>query len=240
MEQDRGTSYPTQGRRSVSRATKLRRRKQRMNFVLLLSAIAAIILLVIVLPLAINGEITLESRQRAPYSVDSGTAITGDARFTHYQGLVISEVMPSNSSSVSDENGNYPDWVEIWNHSNEPVSLVNIGLSDNGKKIKFLFPDITLEADGRIVVYCDNTNQAAPNKPLHAKFKLGPGNTVFLYDPKAYLIDSLSYPIMASNESYALVSAQNNKREYQIVTWDRNPGRRRRALRLDRAVQYDR
>ena len=220
MEQDQNKSYPMQGRRSVSRATKLRRRKQRMNFVLLLSAIAAIILLVIVLPLAINGEITLESRQRAAYSINSDTSeTTGDTQFSHYQGLVISEVMPTNASSVSDENGNYPDWVEVWNHSNHEISLRNLGLSDSGNKIKFLFPDITLQADERIVIYCDNTNQAMPNKPLHAKFNLGPGETVFLYDTKAYLIDSLTYPIMASNESYALVGVKDNKREYQVVTW---------------------
>ncbi len=221
MERDPNISYPTQGRRSVSRATKLRRRKQRMNFVLLLGAITAIILLVVVLPLAINGELTLEPRQKALYSIDpnESTTGTGDSWFSHYQGLVISEVMPSNATSVTDENGNYPDWVEIWNHSDEPVSLSNIGLSDKGDRIRFLFPDITLEPDGRIVVYCDNTNQAVPNRPLHAKFNLGPGETVFLYDTNAYQIDSLTYPITASNESYALVGVKDNKREYRTVTW---------------------
>ena len=221
MDRDNNISYPTQGRRSVSRATKLRRRKQRMNFVLLLSAIAAIVLLVVVLPLAITGEITLEPRQRASYSIN-GTGVaeaTGDPLFTTYQGLVISEVMPSNATSVTDENGNYPDWVEIWNHSDHAMSLCNVGLSDKGDRIRFLFPDIILQPDERIVVFCDNTNQAVPNKPLHAKFELGPGETVFLYDTKAYLIDSCTYPIMASNESYALVSVIDNVREYRSITW---------------------
>ena len=223
MDRENNTEYPTQGRRSVSRATKLRRRKQRMNFVLLVSAIAAIILLVIVLPLAIAGELTLESRQRALYTVGTASGLaekTGNDNFTTYQGLVISEIMPANSSSVTDENGNYPDWVEIWNHSDHPISMKNVGLSDKGDRIRFLFPDITLAPDERIIVFCDNTNKVNPGKPLHAKFQLsGSGETVFLYDTNAYLIDSCKYPIMASNESYALVGVHDNKREYEVVTW---------------------
>ena len=224
MEQDNNTAYPTQGRRSVSRATKLRRRKQRMNFVLLLSAIAAIIILVILVPVAFGiNPFTLEPRNRALYTVgtESGmTETTGSDQFTTYQGLVISEIMPSNNSSVTDENGKYPDWVEIWNHSNHPINMKNIGLSDKGTSIRFLFPEITLEPDERIIVFCDNTNQAIPNKPLHAKFELSSnGEVVFLYDTNGFQIDSCRYPIMASNESYALVGARDNKREYEVVTW---------------------
>lgn len=223
MDRDNNTAYPTQGRRSVSRATKLRRRKQRMNFVLLLGAIAAIILLVVVLPLAINGELTLDSRHRAPYTIATSSGLsesTGSSRFSAYQGLVISEVMASNSSSVTDENGNYPDWVEIWNHSDQPINMKNIGLSEKGDRIRFLFPEMTLEADGRVVVYCDNTNQSVAGRPLHAKFKLSAsGETVYLFDPNAYEIDNCKFPIMASNESYALVGEKDGRREYQVVTW---------------------
>ena len=46
-KQDR---LPSQGRRSALRATKLRRRKQRMNALLLVGAVAAIIWLVFILP----------------------------------------------------------------------------------------------------------------------------------------------------------------------------------------------
>ncbi|MBR0515199.1 MAG: lamin tail domain-containing protein [Clostridia bacterium] len=223
MERDNNTAYPTQGRRSVSKATKLRRRKQRMNFVLLLCAIAAIALLTVVLPLAINGEVSLEPRKRANYSFATESGLTDkptEDNFSNYLGLVISEIMPSNASAVTDENGNYPDWVEIWNHSNHSMELAGIGLSDRGDRVLFLFPDITLEADERIVVFCDKTNQAVANKPLHAKFALSSaGETVYLYDTNAYLLDSCKYPIMASNESYALVGEKDNKREYQVVTW---------------------
>lgn len=121
-----------------------------------------------------------------------------------YTGLVISEVMASNKSAVPDENGKYPDWVEIWNSSDHEIDLYNVGLSDDLLSIAFLFPKMTIAPDERIIIYCDKTNQAVAGKPLHAKFGLSSnGETVTLYDPNAYVIDSVKTPIMSANESYA-------------------------------------
>ena len=51
--------------------------------------------------------------------VAGGQGTTGTA----YQGLVISEAMSANGSAVPDENGEYPDWIEIWNSSDHDISL---------------------------------------------------------------------------------------------------------------------
>ena len=199
MEQEKGTGG-IHGRRTASRATKARRRRQRMNFLLLAVFAAAVGLIVLITP--------KDPLRRAAYTIatEDGTAAEGAARMVNqYQGLVISEVMPSNHSAVTDEEGNYPDWIEIWNSSEEPVSLNGLGLSDSSDSIRFLFPDISLKADGRVLVFCSNTNQVTPGVPFHAKFKLSSvGETVYLYDPNAYLIDSCRYPIVASDESWAL------------------------------------
>lgn len=123
-----------------------------------------------------------------------------------YEGLRISEIMPANGTAVPDENGNFPDWVEIWNSTNRTINLKNVGLSNRPDAIRFLFPDMKLEPDGRVIVYCDNTNANRANKPLHAKFKLSSvGKTVYLYTPKGYQIDSVTYGILSSDTSYALL-----------------------------------
>lgn len=198
MEREQGNNG-LHGRRTVSRATKARRRKQRMNFLLLAAFAAVIALIVLVTP--------KEPTRRARYTVGTEDGSTGEgARLvSEYEGLVISEVMPSNRTAVTDEDGNYPDWVEIWNSSDRAISLNGVGLSDRSDSIRFLFPDITLPADGRVIVFCSNSNQAVPGMPFHAKFKLSSvGETVYLYDPNAYLIDSCRYPILGSDESWAL------------------------------------
>ena len=123
-----------------------------------------------------------------------------------YDGLRISELMTSNQGSVPDDKGEYPDWVEVWNSSDRDISLAGVGLSDRGDSIRFLFPDVTLKAGERTVVYCDDTNQAEAGKAFHAKFKLSSvGETVYLFDPSAYTIDQVTTPIMASDSSWALL-----------------------------------
>ncbi len=190
-----------QGRRTASRATKLRRRKARMNFILLAGFIALIVLLVLITPKDPIRRATYSNATESGLVEDNGEEVLGA-----YAGLVISEIMPSNATAVTDENGKYADWIEIWNSTDKPINLNGLGLSDKGDRVRFLFPNVSLDADGRVVVFCDNTNLSNPNRAFHAKFKLSSvGETIYLYDPNAYLIDSCKYPIMASDESWALV-----------------------------------
>ena len=96
----------TQGRRAASRATKLRRRKTRMNFLLMAGFTALIVLLVLVTP--------KEPNRRATYSNATESGLVGDSEnevLGAYDGLVMSEIMPANSTAVTDENGNYADWI---------------------------------------------------------------------------------------------------------------------------------
>ena len=198
------------GRRAASRATKLRRRKARMNFILLGGFIALVILLVIVTPKEPTRRATYSTGTESGLVDEHATGVTGD-----YEGLVISEVMASNNTAVTDENGKYADWIEIWNSTDKVMNLEGVGLSDKSDRIRFLFPKVSLAPDGRVVVFCDNTNQSSANQAFHAKFKLSStGETVYLYDSNAYLIDSCKYPIMSSDESWALT-----EEGFRTVTW---------------------
>ena len=205
------------GRRSASRATKLRRRKQRMNALLLIGAVAAVLWLVFVLPVWMGLPSPFTELRRASRTVatESGEVEEIGTLDHGYDGLVISEIMASNKSAVTDEAGGYPDWIELWNSSPNDINLKGLGLSDDGNSVKFLFPAGVLPAGGRVVVFCDNRNQTDGTRPFHAKFKLSSlGETVYLYNPNAYLIDSVRYPIMASDESYALTDSG-----FQTVSW---------------------
>ncbi len=176
------------------------RKKRRAALIIPLAVLAAaMVLLVLVTP--------KQPQTRAYYTSGSESGVVeGTASHDrNYDGLRISEIMPSNHTAVPDENGAFGDWVEIWNSSDHPINLEGVGLSDRGDSIRFLFPAITLESEGRVIVFCDNTNQAERNRPLHAKFKLSSvGESVYLYDPSAFLIDSVTYHILGSDTSWAL------------------------------------
>lgn len=144
--------------------------------------------------------------QKAYYSAGSQDNLvhsTGGA-LSDYEGLVFSEVMAANRTAMPDENGNYPDWLEIWNSSDHAINLKDVGLSNKGTSIKFLFPDMELAAGERVIVLCDKKNQAIAGKPMHAKFSISSnGEELYIYDPNAYLIDSVKTPILGVDESYA-------------------------------------
>ncbi len=219
MDRNQDAGNGLQGRRTASRATKLRRRRQRLNVILVAAFAAAVVLIILLTPMNPLG--------RANYTIanDSGQVETGAHRMvTAYEGLVISEIMPSNQSAVTDENGSYTDWIELWNSTSEPMSLKGLGLSDRSDSIRFLFPDVMLEADGRVLVFCSNTNKVNPGEPFHAKFKLSSvGETVYLYDPNAYLIDSCKYPIMSSDYSWALTDQGFQSVDYFSPGFENTP-----------------
>jgi len=206
---DTNTGNGIHGRRSASRAVKLRRRRKRLNLLLTAVFAAVIILIVLITP---KDPLRRASRTIATedQSAGSGISLTGE-----YAGLLISEVMSANHTAVTDENGNYSDWIEIWNSTDQPISLNGVGLSDRSDSIRFLFPDISLPAGGRVIVFCSNTNQSMPGSPFHAKFKLSSvGETVYLYDPNAYQIDSCRFPILGSDESWSLTDEG-----FRAVSW---------------------
>jgi len=100
--------------------------------------------------------------------------------------LAISEFLASNSNSITDENGNHEDWIEIQNTSGAAVSLSGWYLTDNSNQPRqWAFPAWTLNAGGYVVVFAsgkdrkpaqavagqDNTGAAGQTK-LHTNFKL--------------------------------------------------------------------
>jgi hypothetical protein len=47
------------------------------------------------------------------------------------QNVIINEIMSSNSSVMGDDNGDYSDWIELYNAGTQPVQLEGWGLSDS-------------------------------------------------------------------------------------------------------------
>ena len=63
--------------------------------------------------------------------------------------LVLSEVMASNKGSVPDENGDYPDWVELKNTGGTTLDIAGFGLTDDFTAgVKYVFPS------GYVVFWC--------------------------------------------------------------------------------------
>lgn len=166
------------------------------NGISMLLMCALLAALVIILP-----------KDRAMLSVSS--IIPGDMGSVEYGvpediPLRISEVMASNRRAFPDERGNYPDWVEVENYSEEPLNIGGVGLSDRDDRVLFLFPDMELPPGGFAVIFCDDTNVSKPDAPLHARFKISSlGETLYLYDRAGIAFQTLVVPQLDSDTVYA-------------------------------------
>lgn len=118
--------------------------------------------------------------------------------------IVINEVVSSNTLSLVHERLGTPDWVELYNASNVPLSLADCGLSDNPRDPhKWVFPEVTIPAGGYLVVYCES-GASSFNEPLSTGFGLSKWGETLLLSGKYYnLLMQLVLPELKSDVSYA-------------------------------------
>lgn len=89
---------------------------------------------------------------------------------------VISEIMASNATTATDEDGAYSDWVEIYNPDALPVDLTGWYLTDSAtNKTKWQFPSVTLAPGAYLMVWASNKDRREASGPLHTNFALSAG-----------------------------------------------------------------
>ncbi|MFH1880299.1 MAG: lamin tail domain-containing protein, partial [Bacillota bacterium] len=144
---------------------------------------------------------------------------------TMYDGLVISEVMAANSAAVPDENGEFSDWLEIYNGTGADLNLQGVMITNRNDRITFPFPSYELKAGGYVIVFATNSYQLDPSLPFHGKFKISSvGEKLYLYDPDLYLIDEVTVPTMVADQSFALTGISSAGEKVYEVTDFYSPG----------------
>ena len=63
--------------------------------------------------------------------------------------VTISEFMASNNQTLADEDGKFPDWIEIYNESNSSINLAGWSLTDDSTlQDRWFFPGTNLPPKG--------------------------------------------------------------------------------------------
>lgn len=112
--------------------------------------------------------------------------------------LVINEFMADNETTVTDSAGEYDDWIELRNLTDEAIDISGMYLSDNAyNPLKWYFPEgTTIAANGYLIIWADEDGDE-DQEGLHANFKLSSkGATISLVDTDAngnLLLDSWTY-----------------------------------------------
>ncbi len=118
--------------------------------------------------------------------------------------IIISEIMVKNRAATADSDGDFSDWIELENLSGESVSLAGWSVSDGENKPGWHFPELTLAAGERLIVFASGKDRSSGE--LHTDFSLSADETVCLFTPSGALSCSLLCPDSSADVSYALGS----------------------------------
>jgi hypothetical protein len=132
---------------------------------------------------------------------------SGNPVFAAFDSLVITEFMAINSEVLQDEDGDYPDWIEIYNPTPDSVDLLNWSLTDNASSpAKWRFPQITIPPGSYMVIFASGKDRTVAGENLHTNFKLsGSGEYLAIYMPDSinpfYSFGS-EFPVQYEDISY--------------------------------------
>jgi spore coat protein CotH len=125
--------------------------------------------------------------------------------------VVINEVMASNTNTLADPQGEFDDWIELHNITDQEVDLTGRYLSDEpNNPRKWQFPAGTrIAADGYLMVWADEDSTVTDG--LHASFRLSADDEeLYLTDTDANLnaiLDSITFSAQQPDRSYGRTAA---------------------------------
>jgi len=131
--------------------------------------------------------------------------------------LKINELLARNDSVNADESGEFDDWLELFNPTDQPLNLAGLYLTDNLSELtKWQLSDSidVIMPGGYLLIWCDE-DESQGN--YHTNFKLSAGGeTVALTSGNGItIIDSISYGTQMSNQSFGRI--QDGGSEWGIL-----------------------
>jgi hypothetical protein len=134
--------------------------------------------------------------------------------------VFINELMPVNTSFIADQNGEFDDWIELYNKSSLSFDISGYYLSDSKNKLsKYKIPHgTTINGKGYLVLWADkDTLQAG----LHTNFKLSSsGEKIYFITPDFLIIDKVEYPAQTIQLSYSRIPDGTGSFSWQSPTFN--------------------
>lgn len=144
--------------------------------------------------------------------------------------------MSSNNGFIFDEDGDDEDWIEIYNASNNPVSLSDYYLSDKIDALNlWAFPDTTIMGESYLVVWASGKNRSNSGGQLHTNFSIkASGEMVFLSSEQNIVAFSPEVSLLA-NQSFGLVP--DGSETYVIIN-SPSPGESNNGSQIEVGLEF--
>ncbi len=102
----------------------------------------------------------------------------------HTQDVVLNELISSNRSTIMDEDGDFPDWIEIYNVGTSPAQLGTFFLSDDSTELlKWQIPQVSLAAKDHLLLFASGKDRK--NAVLHWEDAIRWGDSCYYKIPDA-------------------------------------------------------
>ena len=113
-------------------------------------------------------------------------------------GLIINEFLASNDACCSDQDGDYDDWVELYNDTDVSINIGGMYFTDTPNDYNpYLIPDsdpasTTIPSKGYLVIWCDDDQEQGA---LHVSKKLSKGgeSIILISSDGISIVDSLTF-----------------------------------------------
>lgn len=105
----------------------------------------------------------------------------------HEYNIIVSEFMEKNRAVIADEDGDFSDWIELFNAGAEPVNLNGWRISDNPEQNGWKFPDVSIAPGEYLLLFASNKEKEGTD-PLHADFAISGDEGLYLEDSEGNLV----------------------------------------------------
>lgn len=118
--------------------------------------------------------------------------------------VVINELMAANNKTIKDETGAYPDWLELYNNSDETIDISGFYLTDRPQKNPSMWRipnDTKLPPREFLLIWADSDPK---DGPYHTNFNLSKdGDSIAIYSIDGRtLIDMIAFGVQQPDISY--------------------------------------
>ncbi|MCL1913152.1 MAG: lamin tail domain-containing protein [Eubacteriaceae bacterium] len=135
-----------------------------------------------------------------------GKAATGESP------IVINEIAPKRQNAIYDERGIFPDYIELYNRSDEDIDLEGYFLADRDRTAaKYRLKKMVVPANGYLLLFASGYTESTNEAYIHLPFKIAPGETVALFMPDGSLVDSVVAPATSPNVTFGRSLDDPNK-----------------------------
>lgn len=164
-----------------------------------------------------NDEAGMFSPERAQHEYYTLTATTTNPVVGD---IVINEFMASNDVTIADQDGEFDDWIELYNNSSTTLELEGYFLSDDADNLmKWAFPPASvIDGNSYAIVWADGDEDQAG---LHASFKLSAAaESIFLSTQDGTIVDEVSFVGQVADISYGRIPNGTGNFQTMVPTFN--------------------